>query len=350
MTAAAPTGTPGPASGGAGGRDAKSWGRVLARYGHCSPGRSVFELAVTAVPLVLLWAGLLLCVQRGLWPGLVLALPAAGFLVRLFMIQHDCGHGSFFRHRRTNDAVGRVLGVFTLVPYDYWRRTHAVHHATTGHLDRRGTGDVPTLTVAEYRALPRRRRLAYRLSRHPAVLLGLGPVFLFVLKYRLPVGLMRRGRGPWASTLGTNAALAGLVGLAWASLGLGTFLAVQAPITLLAGAAGVWLFYVQHQFEATWWERAPEWSFYAGALHGSTYYELPGVLRWMTAHIGIHHVHHLASRIPSYRLGEALADHPELRAVGRIGLRESLRCFRLALWDEHAKRLVAFRELRTRPA
>ena len=330
--------------------DAKRWVRVLGRYCDPDPKRSLFELLVTAVPFVLLWMGAVSLVQRGVWSGLVLTVPAAAFLVRLFLIQHDCGHGSFFRRRSANDAVGRLLGVLTLTPYDYWRRTHAVHHATAGNLDRRGTGDVTTLTVAEYRALPRWRRIGYRLSRHPVVLLGLGPVYLFVLKYRLPVGLMKVGKGPWISTMATNLAIAALVLGVGAAVGLRTFLLVQLPITLLAGAIGVWLFYVQHQFEDAYWARDDEWSFHAGALLGSTHYELPGVLRWLTANIGIHHVHHLASRIPSYRLGETLADHPELRAVGRLGLRESLRCFALALWDDEGKRLVSFRELRTLPA
>ncbi len=324
--------------------------RILARYGDADPKRSVFELLVTAVPFVVLWAGLLLCLQRGLWWGLALSVPAAGFLVRLFMIQHDCGHGSFFRRRRANDALGRTLGVLTLTPYAYWRRTHAEHHATTGNLDRRGIGDVTLLTVVEYRARTRWQRVAYRLARHPVVLLGLGPFYLFVLKYRLPVGLMRRGKGPWISTMATNLAIASLVVGVGAAVGFGTFALVQLPITLLSGAIGVWLFYVQHQFEGAYWAREGEWSFHAGALLGSTHYELPAVLRWFTANIGIHQVHHLASRIPSYRLGQALADHPELRVVGRLTLRESLRCFRFALWDEDARRLVAFRDLGSLPA
>jgi omega-6 fatty acid desaturase (delta-12 desaturase) len=325
--------------------DAKHWGRVLARYAEPDPKRSLFELLVTAVPFVLLWLSVLLCLQRGLWLGLVLTVPAGGFLVRLFLIQHDCGHGSFFRDRRSNDFVGRMLGVLTLTPYGYWRRTHAVHHATTGNLDRRGIGDVTVLTVAEYRSLRRWRRVAYRLMRHPLVLLGLGPFYLFVLKYRLPVGLMQEGRGPWISTLGTDLAIAGVIVAAGVTVGFGSLLLVQLPVTLIAGSIGVWLFYVQHQFADAYWAREDEWSFYTGALLGSTHYELPAVLRWLTANIGIHHVHHLASRIPSYRLSEALADHPELRPVGRLTFRESLRCFRLALWDEEAKRLVAFRDL-----
>jgi omega-6 fatty acid desaturase (delta-12 desaturase) len=329
-------------------REGKPWAKILARYGVPDPKRSVFELLFTAVPFLLLWALMLYGLERyGYWACLPLALPAASFLVRLFMIQHDCGHGSFFRRRSSNDRIGRIIGVMTLTPYSYWRRTHAVHHATTGNLDRRGMGDVPLLTMAEYRALSPWRRVGYRLSRNPLVLLGLGPLFLFVLKYRLPVGLMRDGKGVWVSAVSTNLAIAGVVVGMCALVGIRDFLLVQIPITLLAGSAGVWLFYVQHQFEDTYWARQGEWSFHAGALQGATHYDLPGVLRWLTANIGIHHVHHLASRIPSYRLREALADHPELRDVGRLTLRQSLKCFRLALWNEESRRLVAFHDLRT---
>lgn len=328
--------------------EGKRWVKILAPYGVADPKRSALELLFTALPFVLLWALMLYGLESyGYWACLPLALPAAGFLVRLFMIQHDCGHGSFFRRRSSDDWIGRIIGVLTLTPYTYWRRTHAVHHATTGNLDRRGTGDVPLLTVAEYRTLPRWRRIVYRLSRNPLVLLGLGPLFLFVLKYRLPVGLMRDGKGVWISAMSTNLAIAGVVVGMCALVGVNDFLLVQLPITLLAGSTGVWLFYVQHQFEDTYWTRQGAWSFHAGALQGATHYDLPGVLRWFTANIGIYHVHHLASRIPSYRLREALADHPELRDVGRLTLRRSLQCFRLALWDEETGKLVAFRDLAT---
>jgi omega-6 fatty acid desaturase (delta-12 desaturase) len=324
--------------------DERRWTRILARYRDPDPARSVVELLITAVPFFLIWALMVLSLEIGYWLCLILAIPAAGFVVRLFMIQHDCGHGSFFRSRRANDMVGRAIGVLTLTPYDYWRRTHAVHHATSGNLDGRGKGDVPVLTVAEYLDLPRWRRVAYRLGRNPLILLSLGPIYVFLLKHRLPVEMMDGGKEVWISAMSTNLAIAGaIVGMSML-VGLQTFLLIQIPIALLASSIGVWLFYVQHQFEDTYWARQEDWKFHAGALHGSTHYDLPGPLRWFTANIGVHHVHHLASRIPSYRLSEVLKDHPQLRDVGRITLRESLACFRLALWDEEKQRLVRFRD------
>jgi acyl-lipid omega-6 desaturase (Delta-12 desaturase) len=236
--------------------DAPRWVTLLAPYREPSFGRSLAELVVTVVPFVALWLLMLLSLRYSYWLCLLLAVPAAGFLVRLFMIQHDCGHGSFFRRRRANDWLGRVLGVLTLTPYGYWRRTHAMHHATSGHLGRRGTGDVVTLTVREYQSLLAWRRGLYRLSRHPIVVLGVGPFYLFVLQHRLPVRLMRGGRAPWVSVMSTNLAIAGVVGLLVAVLGVRDFLLVHAPISLLASSAGVWLFYVQHQFEHTYWRGA----------------------------------------------------------------------------------------------
>ena len=327
--------------------DAPRWVTLLAPYRQPILGRSLAELVVTVVPFVALWIVMLLSLRYSYWLCLLLAVPAAGFLVRLFMIQHDCGHGSFFRRRRANDWLGRALGVLTLTPYGYWRRTHAMHHATSGHLGRRGTGDVATLTVREYQSMPAWRRGLYRLSRHPIVVLGVGPFYLFVLQHRLPVRLMRGGRAPWVSVMSTNLAIAGVVGLLVAVVGVRDFLLVHAPISLLASSAGVWLFYVQHQFEHTYWAWGADWNVHTGALHGSSHYDLPPVLRWFTANIGIHHVHHLCSRIPCYRLGEVLREHPELQGVSRLTLKESFRCLRLALWDEDKRRLVGFLEART---
>ena len=298
------------------------------------------------LPLVALWVLAWAALQLGYWLALPVALVAAGFMVRLFLIQHDCSHGSFFRHHLANAWLGRAIGVLTLTPHDWWRRTHAVHHAYSGNLDRRGVGDIDTLTVEEYRALPLWKRLRYRLYRHPLVMFGVGPAYLFFLQHRLPVGLMRDGWRPWLSAMATNLAIAlCAAGVIWV-IGIKAFLLVHLPIMLLAASIGVWLFYVQHQFEDTSWDKDPQWSIQDAALHGSSFYDLPAVLRWFTANIGMHHVHHLSSRIPYYRLPRALRDHPELGHISRLTLRESLRCVKLVLWDENRRRLVTFREAR----
>jgi acyl-lipid omega-6 desaturase (Delta-12 desaturase) len=326
--------------------DSRAWAPVLARYREPSCARGVLEIVITAVPFVLIWILMWATLDSGYWIRLLLAVPAAGFLVRLFMIQHDCGHGSFFRHRLANDWTGRVIGVLTLTPYDFWRRTHALHHASSGNLDHRGIGDIDTLTVREFLALSRWRQLLYRLYRHPIVMFGVGPAYVFILRYRLPLGLMRN-RQSWLSTMATNVAIAILGATMIRLVGFGPFLLVQLPITLFAGSIGVWLFYVQHQFEDTFWADDEGWNFHEAALHGSSHYDLPSVLRWFTANIGVHHVHHLCSRIPYYRLPGVLRDHPQLAAVGRLTLFESLRCVSMVLWDERRRRLIAFREINT---
>ena len=327
--------------------DARRWTKILGSYRNPNYARSIAELAITTLPLVALWTAAWFTFSLGhAWASLLIAIPAAGFFVRLFLIQHDCGHGTFFAHRQANDWVGRVIGILTLTPYDFWRRAHAIHHATAGNLDRRGIGDVDTLTVREYRARSRWGRLKYRLYRHPLVMFGIGPAYLFLLQHRIPVGLMRKGWQPWASTMLTNLAVALVVAALAYLIGIKAFLLVHFPIMLLAAMAGVWLFYVQHQFEYTVWEREEKWSLHEAALHGSSHYDLPAFLRWFTANIGIHHVHHLCSRIPYYRLPLVLRDHPELRDVGRVTLLESFRCVRLVLWDETQHRLLSFREVR----
>jgi omega-6 fatty acid desaturase (delta-12 desaturase) len=303
------------------------------------------EIAITIVPFVACWVMAWAALDLGYWFSLLFAVPAAGFLVRLFMIQHDCSHGAFFRQRQANDWIGRVIGVVTLTPYAFWRRTHALHHATSGNLDRRGFGDVDTLTVREYCARSRWGRICYRVYRHPMVMFGIAPAYLFLLQHRLPVGLMRGGWQPWLSTMTTNFAIALVAATLIWLIGVEAFLLVHLPVTLLAGSAGVWLFYVQHQFERTRWEDDRNWNLHEAALHGSSHYDLPGIMRWFTANIGAHHIHHLCSRIPYYRLPQVLRDHPELRGIGRITLLQSFRCVHLALWDETSRRLVAFREI-----
>ena len=327
---------------------ASAWFKILAPYRDPATGRSIFEIVVTVAPLLAIWAVAWALHAHGLWwAALLLTIPASGFLIRLFMIQHDCGHGAFFRQRQANEWVGRIAGVFTLTPYHYWRQTHALHHATSGNLDRRsGLGEIETLTVAEYRALPPLRRFGYRLYRHPLVMFGLGPIYVFLISQRLPIGMMRQGWRPWASVIGNSlAALAGVSALVWI-FGAAPVLIVNVVTMVLAATMGVWLFYVQHQYEGAAWARTGQWNRDEAALAGSSHYDLPQPLRWFTGNIGIHHVHHLSSRIPFYRLSKVLEDHPELDAMGRLGFWESFRCARLALWDEDTGRLVSFREAR----
>ena len=325
--------------------DARTLKRRLARY--CEPDhmRSIVEIAITIVPFILLWLLMWTTLRIGYWLPLLLAVPASGFLVRLFMIQHDCGHGTLFRHRLANDWIGRLIGILTLTPYDFWRRTHALHHARSGNLEQRGFGDIDTLTVREYLSRSWWDRLRYRLYRHPIVMFGVGPTYVFFLQQRLPIGLMRSGWKPWLSTIATNIGILLFAGTMIWLVGLGPFLLVHLPITILGASVGVWLFYVQHQFEHTFWANDQRWDMCEAALHGSSHYDLPDLLRWFSANIGVHHVHHLCSRIPFYRLPQALRDHPELVAIGRVTLTQSLSCVRLVLWDEDQRRLISFREL-----
>jgi omega-6 fatty acid desaturase (delta-12 desaturase) len=321
---------------------ATEWLERLQPYRGAQLGRSLWELAVTIIPFAGLWLLAWASLSVSIWLTLLFAIPAAGFLVRMFLIQHDCGHGTFFRKRATNDALGRFLGVFTLTPYDVWQRSHATHHASAGNLDHRGTGDIWTLTVREYAALPWWRKVQYRIYRHPFVLFGIGPSVLFLINQRLPLGYFRAGWRYWASAMGTNAGILALGGLIYWLTGLDGLLYVHLPIVLIAASAGVWLFYVQHQFEETHWRAADDWNVHEAGLEGSSYYKLPAPLQWLTANIGLHHIHHLSSRIAFYRLPDVLRDYPELGEIRTITLRESFACARLKLWDEDAGKLVAF--------
>lgn len=283
------------------------------------------------------------------WLTLLLAIPAAGFQTRLFIIQHDCGHGSFFASQKVNDALGFFIGVLLLTPYAYWRRTHAIHHATSGNLEYRGYGDISTLTVKEYLALPRRKRLAYRFYRNPLVLLVLGPAYYFLLKHRFPYDIPRSWKREWLSVYRTNLAILAVVLVLWQTIGLERFLLVHGPIFVLAGSLGIWMFYVQHQFEDTYWQHNDDWDYYAAGLRGSSYYALPKFLHWFTGNIGFHHIHHMASLIPNYRLPHCFRENPELRRVKHLGLWESVKCFSLALWDEDQRKLIRFRDLKPAP-
>ena len=281
---------------------------------------------------------------------LLLAVPTAGLLVRLFIIQHDCGHGSFFRSRAANDVVGRLLSVVTLTPYGDWRRGHAIHHASSGNLDRRGRGDVDTLTVAEYVALSPAKRLGYRLYRNPLVQVLVGAPLNFIVLQRIPRGRSFRDREARQSILALNAALVVAFGVPMILLGAGRVAATYLPMMIVASWIGNWLFYVQHQFQGAYWERQENWDFSAAALWGSSYFRLPAILQWFSGNIGLHHVHHLCSRVPNYHLQACLDSAPQLNQMAtRITLRDSLSCWRLALWDEQHRAMIGFRDLEQRP-
>ncbi|MFT6945216.1 MAG: omega-6 fatty acid desaturase (delta-12 desaturase) [Yoonia sp.] len=318
----------------------RDWVQILAKYREPSSLRSSFELAVSLIPFIVLWILACWVAQYSYWGAFAISAANGLFLLRLFCIQHDCGHGSFFGNRNVSDWVGRALGVVTLTPYDVWRRTHSIHHSHAGDLDQRGIGDVMTLTVEEYHQRTLVGRLMYRAYRHPLVMFGLGPTYIFMLQNRLPLGL--EGRKYWVSAMGTNAAIAAVLGTIVYFGGLQALFLVFLPTTLIAASIGVWLFYVQHQFEATQWDQPEDWQLHDAALHGSSHYDLPPILRWFTANIGIHHVHHLYSRIPFYRLTEVLRDHNELVEVSRMTIGQSIKCAGLNLWDEKSRRLVSF--------
>ena len=323
------------------------WRAPIAPYAVPDRRRSLLDLATSVVPYLLLWPALVLSLGVSYWLTLTLAVPAAGFLLRTFIVFHDCCHGSFFASRAANTWVGRTTGLLVFTPFACWRHSHAVHHASAGDLDRRGEGDVPLMTVAEYRAASPRARLGYRLFRNPLVLFGLGPIWSFVVQPRLVRRTMRRRVRN--SVLLTNAALAAALGGVVALIGWQAFLLVQGPLLLIAGAAGVWLFFVQHQFEDTYWEAGEQWSYADAALRGSSHLELPQPLQWFSGNIGLHHVHHLSARVPNYRLQAAHDGLAVFADVPVLGVRDALRAPRLKLWDERRGRLVTFREARTAP-
>ncbi len=327
---------------------ARDWIQVLARYRTPSMTRSIFELAVTLIPFTALWALAWISISYSHWLAFGLSLINGLFIVRLFAIQHDCGHASFFKNRTVSDWVGRALGVLTVTPYDVWRRAHSEHHSASGNLERQGMGDIPTATVVEYRAMSKKRQFMYRLYRHPFVLFVLGPAYLFILQHRLPIGLMNAGAKYWTSAMGTNAAIAAILGAVYYFGGWQPLVLIFLPSTVLAATIGVWLFYVQHQFEETHWDKNEDWDMHEAALEGSSHYDLPIVLQWFSANIGIHHVHHLYSRIPFYRLPQIIKDHPTLSENQRLTIRESLASVKLHLWDEAERRLVSYKEVKAK--
>jgi acyl-lipid omega-6 desaturase (Delta-12 desaturase) len=318
---------------------------LIAPYREPILARSLGQIADSVLPYLALVIGAHLSLADGRWPLAVLAgLASAVMLMRVFIIQHDCGHGAFFRTQRANDLLGAVLGVITMIPYSYWKQTHAIHHSTAGNLDARGWGDIDTRTVAEYRAMGPLRRFLYRAYRSLPVLFFLGPAFHFIVYHRLPWIVPADWKAERRSILLNDLVLAAIFYAAWRMGGSWPHLALQAFCMSVTACIGVWFFYVQHQYERTYWRRGDEWDFVEGSLRGSSYYRLPRVLQWITGNIGFHHIHHLNSRVPNYRLEACYRDNPELRECETLTLRESLRCARLALWDEERGRLVTFAE------
>jgi acyl-lipid omega-6 desaturase (Delta-12 desaturase) len=326
------------------GRARPSWREALAPYARPRLGRSLLDIATSVVPYLTLAVLMYLALDVSYLLVLALAIPAAGFLLRTYIVFHDCAHGSFLPSKRANAWLGVALGLLVYESFQSWRHSHAVHHATAGDLDRRGVGDVLTLTVAEYQASPRRRRLGYRVFRNPLVMFGLGPIYGLLLQPRL----VSRSARPRIrrSVISTNIALAALVGALCWLVGWRDYLLVQMPAALLAGSAGVWLFYVQHQFEDTYWQSAGDWNYVDAALRGSSYLKLPKVLQFFTGSIGLHHVHHLSTRIPNYNLQRAHDQNPIFHHVPTLSLWDGLRAVRLKLWDEERARLVTFAEAR----
>jgi omega-6 fatty acid desaturase (delta-12 desaturase) len=323
---------------------AGSWRDVFDCYAEPRLDRSLLDLGTSVVPYLVILTAMFFALRVSVLLMLVLVLPASGFLIRAFIVFHDCTHGSFLRSRRGNNLLGMAIGLLVWMPFRCWQHEHAVHHATSGDLDRRGIGDIKTLTVAEYRALPVWQRVGYRLFRNPLVMFGLGWLLVLVLKPRfVPRGARRRVRN---SVLGTNLALAVIVAALCLLLGWRDYLLVQGPVFLAAGALGIWLFYVQHQFEGTYWQAHADWRYVEAALEGSSYLKLPRVLQFFTGNIGFHHVHHLSVGIPNYNLQKAHEETKQLHAVPELTLRDGLRATRLKLWDERNGRLVTFRDAR----
>lgn len=333
---------------------AESLGPILSRQFKAFGAdvkRSVLQLVTTGTAFIALLVVMAAASHGRYWLTLLLSVPAAGLLVRLFIIQHDCGHGSFFKSRTANDFLGRALSVLTLTPYGSWSQGHAAHHASTGNLDRRGRGDVETWTVAEYRASTPLKKLLYRLYRNPLVMVGLGAPINFIVLQRLPLGHGFQDPGSRRSILSLDVALLVAFGLPCALFGVLPVLGTYLPVMIIASWIGNWLFYVQHQFDRTHWERDRDWNFHVAALSGSSYFKLPPILQWFSGNIGLHHVHHLCSRVPNYRLQACLDAAPELHRVTKlVTLRESLGCWRLALWDERSRLLVGFSDLKPRTA
>ncbi|MFA5939628.1 MAG: fatty acid desaturase [Sinimarinibacterium sp.] len=324
--------------------DQATWRRIIEKYRQPSTGRALWQIVNTFLPYALLWYAMYLSLAVSWWLTLPLAALAGAFLVRIFIIFHDCGHGSYFASARANDLVGFVAGVLTFTPFYHWRWEHAIHHVSTGHLDKRGTGDIWTMTVQEYLESSRWKRFAYRLARNPVVLFVLAPLFMFVVvqRYPSPRASPRERHSVWWTNLAILCVAIGLSSI----YGVAAYLLIQLIAVAVAGAVGVWLFYMQHQFEDVYWERGENWDYAAAALQGSSFYKLPKILQWFSGSIGFHHIHHLSARIPNYNLEKCHAADPLFQQVKPMTFSASLKSLGLRLWDEQSRKLVGFGHVR----
>lgn len=312
----------------------------VAPYEKVDTNASIRQLINTIVPLIVLWYGAYLSLAISYWIALPIAIIAAGFVIRTFIIFHDCTHMSFFKNKRANAIIGTITGILTFVPYEQWKYTHVMHHATSGNLDKRGIGDIWLLTVEEYEAAPWWRKISYRLYRNPIVMFGLGPIAVFLVEYRFNrKGAKRKER---LNTYLTNASIVGLSALLCWAVGWQAFLMIHGPIFFVSGLLGIWLFYVQHQFEESYFEHEDEWSYVKAAVEGSSYYKMPKPLQWITGNIGFHHVHHLSPRVPNYNLEKAHNHTTPLQKATTITISTSLKSLKFRLWDEKTKSFVTF--------
>lgn len=323
------------------------WTKLVAQYQQPNVRTSVWQVINSFGPFFVMWGLMAFTLQYSYPLTLLLAFPAAGFVIRMFIIQHDCGHGSFFKSRVANDVIGTIAGVFTFTPYLYWRKSHAIHHAGASNLEERGIGDVYTMTVHEYLQASNWEKLKYRVYRHPLFLFGLVPAILFIVLNRFPYS----GSKSWkkeerASVYWNDLAMLGIAAVLSYVIGWQAFLMIELPIILIAASVGTWLFYVQHQFEDTYWAKKPEWDYALAAMQGSSYYQLPRVLQWFTGNIGFHHIHHLSPRIPNYRLEQCHNENPEFQRVMTLTPWNSLKTTMLTLWDEESKKLISFGDMK----
>jgi omega-6 fatty acid desaturase (delta-12 desaturase) len=323
------------------------WYAATAGYEQPNLRTAVWQLCNTFIPYFVLWILMIYTVENGFpyWVTFAVTPVAGVLLVRIFTLFHDCCHGSFFASRQANRILGYISGILTFTPYEDWRRCHAIHHSTVGDLDRRGTGDVSLLTVDEYLAASGRKRLTYRLYRNPVVMFGLGPAFMFLLRFRFSSAGARKHER--FSVIFINLAILVIIGIASLTIGIRAYILIQLPVILIAGAIGLWLFYIQHDFEGVYWARHENWEQMRASLEGCSYYKLPGILKWISGNIGLHHIHHVRPRIPNYNLQRCYKETPALQEVIPLTICKSLKSPWLNLWDEKQNKLVSFGSLKT---